>query len=117
MPADREILRMKIALNIEWVGARRGGAEKYAGTLARSLAAAGHEGHLFARGGDDGEVPPAVRIHEVNIGGRPRFRWARTYRFAAAAQRVLRRHSFDLVIGFNKTWHQDVYLAVAGTGP
>lgn len=109
---------MKIALNIEWVGARRGGAEKYAGTLARALAAAGHEVHLFARGVDDGEVPPSVMIHEVNINGRPRlYRWSRTYSFAAAAERVLLRESFDLVIGFNKTWHQDVYLAVAGTGP
>lgn len=109
---------MKIALNIEWVGARRGGAEKYAGTLARTLDAAGHEVHLFARGVDDGEVPPSVLIHEVNINGRPRLRrWSRTYSFAAASERVLLRESFDLVIGFNKTWHQDVYLAVAGTGP
>jgi len=108
---------MKIALNIEWVGTRRGGAEKYAGALARSLSAAGHEVHLFARGVDDGEVSQAVRTHEVNIGGRPRWRWSRTYSFAAASHRVLLRQSFDLVIGFNKTWHQDVYLAVAGTGP
>lgn len=109
---------MKIALNIEWVGARRGGAEKYAGTLARTLDAAGHEVHLFARGVDDGEVPPSVLIHEVNINGRPRLRrWSRTYSFAAASERVLLRESFDLVIGFNKTWQQDVYLAVAGTGP
>lgn len=110
---------MKIALNIEWVGARRGGAEKYAGTLARALVEAGHEVHLLARGVDEGEVPPSVVIHELHMPGRSIFGLTRrpTYHFAAGSERVLNRESFDLVIGFNKTWRQDVYLAVAGAAP
>lgn len=107
---------MKIALNIEWIGARRGGAEKYAGMVARGLLAAGHEVHLFARGVDDGEVPQHVPIHEIPVFLFPGFSWLRTYRFAQLSARVLKRQAFDLVIGFNKTWHQDVYLAVAGSG-
>lgn len=108
---------MKIALNIEWIGARRGGAEKYAGTVARALLAAGHDVHLFARGVDDGEVPPHVPVHEIPVFMFPGFGWLRTYRFAQLSERVLKGAEFDLVIGFNKTWHQDVYLAVAGAAP
>lgn len=110
---------MKIALNIEWVGARRGGAEKYAGTLARALVEAGHEVHLLARGVDEGEVPSSVVIHELLVAGRSIFGFGRrpTYRFAAGSERVLEREQFDLIIGFNKTWRQDVYLAVAGAAP
>lgn len=108
---------MKIALNIEWIGARRGGAEKYAGTVARALLAAGHDVHLFARGVDPGEVPPGTPLHEIAIASVPGCGWTRTFRFAAASARALRAAAFDLVIGFNKTWHQDVYLAVAGAHP
>mgnify|MGYP003618709192 CR=1 FL=1 len=108
---------MKIALNIEWIGARRGGAEKYAGTVARALIDAGHEVHLFARGVDSDEVPSGTPIHEIRISEVPGLGWSRAYRFAAASARALARESFDLIVGFNKTWYQDVYLAVAGAHP
>jgi len=108
---------MKIALNIEWIGARRGGAEKYAGTVARALLTAGHEVHVVARGVDAGELPDDVPLHEVRLVDVPGLGWSRTYRFAAASARMLSREKFDLVVGFNKTWHQDVYLAVAGAHP
>jgi UDP-glucose:(heptosyl)LPS alpha-1,3-glucosyltransferase len=109
--------RMKIALNIEWVGARRGGAEKYAGAVARALLEAGHDVHLFARGVDAGEVSEAAAVHEVTVRELPLLGWLRTYRFAAASERALREENFDLIIGFNKTWYQDIYLAVAGAHP
>jgi UDP-glucose:(heptosyl)LPS alpha-1,3-glucosyltransferase len=110
-------MRMKIALNIEWIGARRGGAEKYAGTVARALLAAGHEVHVAARGVDAGELPAGVPLHEVRLVDLPGLGWSRTYRFAAASARLLAGMKFDLIVGFNKTWHQDVYLAVAGAHP
>jgi UDP-glucose:(heptosyl)LPS alpha-1,3-glucosyltransferase len=110
-------MRMKIALNIEWIGARRGGAEKYAGTVARALSSAGHEVHVVARGVDTGELPENVTRHEVRLVDLPGLGWSRTYRFAAASARLLAGMKFDLVVGFNKTWHQDVYLAVAGAHP
>ncbi|MCE9603662.1 MAG: glycosyltransferase family 4 protein [Planctomycetia bacterium] len=108
---------MKIGLNIEWIGARRGGAEKYAGSVARALIEAGHDVHLFARGVDAGEVSDAATVHEVAVRELPLCGWLRTYRFAAASERALLQEDFDLIIGFNKTWYQDIYLAVAGAHP
>ena len=108
---------MKIALNIEWVGARRGGAEKYAGVIARELHAAGHEVHVFARGADPGEVPDGVQLHPVVVQKWPGCGWFRAFRFARASECALKKESFDLIVGFNKTWYQDVYIAVAGAQP
>lgn len=108
---------MKIALNIEWIGARRGGAEKYAGAVARALLDAGHDVHLFARGVDPGEVSEAAVFRPITVRDLPLCGWLRTYRFAAASERALREEDFDLIIGFNKTWYQDIYLAVAGAHP
>ena len=105
---------MKLALNIEWVGARRGGAEKYAGIVARSLHEAGHEVHVFARGVDAGELPPGVAFRLVESRKIPCLGFLRAFRFAAASQQALERERFDLIVGFNKTWCQDIYLAVAG---
>ncbi|MBA4019504.1 MAG: hypothetical protein C0483_20255 [Pirellula sp.] len=108
---------MKIALNIEWVGARRGGAEKYAGVIARELHNAGHDVHVFARGADPGEVPDGVTLHSVVVNKWPGCGWFRAFRFACASERALKQESFDLILGFNKTWYQDVYIAVAGAQP
>ncbi len=108
---------MKIALNIEWVGARRGGAEKYAGVIARELHAAGHDVHVFARGADPGEVPDGIVLHRVAVRKWPGCGWFRAFRFACASERALKSQSFDLIVGFNKTWYQDVYIAVAGAQP
>jgi UDP-glucose:(heptosyl)LPS alpha-1,3-glucosyltransferase len=108
---------MKIALNIEWIGARRGGAEKYAGIIARALGEAGHEVHLFARGVDVKELADGITVHPVAVRKWPGCGWFHAYQFASASERALKKEDFDLVIGFNKTWYQDVYLAVAGAQP
>lgn len=108
---------MKIALNIEHVGARRGGAEKYAGSLARSLAAAGHEVHVVARQVDLGELPPEVQVHPVPLRHLPGLSSLRAYRFAAASETVLRGLGLDLILGFSKVWYQDAYLALGGPRP
>src|SRR5262249_31762381 len=55
--------------------------------------------------------------HEIPVFLFPGLGWLRTYRFAKLSERVLKAGRFDLVVGFNKTWHQDIYLAVAGTAP
>lgn len=108
---------MKIALNIEVVSSRRGGAEKYAGTVARWLRDAGHEVHVFARDVDAGELPPDTPVHRVRPLCPPGFRWLRSYLFARESERALRAQPFDLVIGFVKVWHQHVLLAVGGAHP
>lgn len=106
---------MKIALNIETIGARRGGAEKYAGTLARHLAAAGHEVHVFARQVDAGELPPQVQVHAVRPRSIPGLGIFRAYQFAQASETALRGEHWDLIIGFVKVWYQHVCVAVAGS--
>jgi UDP-glucose:(heptosyl)LPS alpha-1,3-glucosyltransferase len=108
---------MKIALNIETVGARRGGAEKYAGSLARWLAAIGHEIHVAAREVDAGELPPEVTVLPIKPFCPPGLGAFRAYMFARASEQALRGRQFDLIVGFVKTWHQHAYLAVAGAHP
>jgi UDP-glucose:(heptosyl)LPS alpha-1,3-glucosyltransferase len=108
---------VRIALNIELVGARRGGAEKYAGSLARALTTAGHEVHVVARQVDAGELPSEVQVHPVRLRRLPGLGWLRAYRFAAASQRVLQGLEVDLTLGFAKVWHQDAYLSVGGPHP
>ena len=106
---------MRIALNIERVGQRYGGAESYAGALARWLAQDGHKVHVFARRVDSGELPEGVPIHWV----KPRMSgWlGGAYQFAACSERALRGHQFDLIVGFVKVWYQHIYLAVGGAHP
>lgn len=108
---------MKVALNIESVGARRGGAEKYAGTVARWLTEAGHEVHVVARRVDAEELPPGVRVHRVEAACPPGLGGFRAYQFARESEGVLRRGDFDLIVGFVKTWYQHAYLAVGGAQP
>ena len=108
---------MRIALNIEQVDARRGGAEKYAGALARALHAAGHEVHVFAREVAAGELPDEVSFQAVPEGRLSRLKAFRAYQFAAASERMLKRFDFDKIIGFSKVWYQDAYLAVGGSHP
>jgi UDP-glucose:(heptosyl)LPS alpha-1,3-glucosyltransferase len=108
---------VKIALTVEAVGARHGGAEKYAGSLLRSLADAGHEVHVVARVVDAGELPARVRVHPVRLRRLPGLGFLRSYRFAQAAETILRSQRFDLSIGLVKVWHQHVYIAVGGAHP
>jgi UDP-glucose:(heptosyl)LPS alpha-1,3-glucosyltransferase len=108
---------MKIAINIEAIGARRGGAEKYAGTVARWLIQAGHEVHVFARVVDEGELPAETPVHQVLPFCPPALGWFRAYLFASESERMLRRHQFDSIIGFNKVWYVNAYMAVGGAYP
>src|SRR5262245_54466967 len=108
---------MKIALNIEVVGARRGGAEKYAGTVARWLVEAGHSIHVYAREVDAGELPPHVPIHTVEVRCPPGCGWLRAYLFASRSHEMLQEQQFDLIVGFNKVWYVDAYMAVGGAHP
>jgi UDP-glucose:(heptosyl)LPS alpha-1,3-glucosyltransferase len=105
---------MKIALNIEAIGARRGGAEKYAGTVARWLVSEGNEVHVFATEVDAGELPASTRVHHVQPMVLPGFGWLRAYLFARRSEQMLHKSHFDLIVGFNKVWYVDAYLAVGG---
>ena len=107
---------MRIALNNEVIG-KRGGAERYAGSLARYLASAGHEVHVVARQVDPRELPTEIFRHLIRLRSLPGLGWLRAYRFAAASQRLLEKLNVDVVVGFSKVWYQDVYLSVGGPHP
>jgi UDP-glucose:(heptosyl)LPS alpha-1,3-glucosyltransferase len=107
---------VKIALNSEVIG-KHGGAEKYAGSLARYLAAAGHEVHVVARHVDSGELPREISVHRIRLRRLPGLKWLRAYRFAAASERALKGMDIDFILGFSKVWHQHAYLSVGGPHP
>lgn len=89
----------------------RGGIEGYVWTLARRLAAAGHEVHAFVR--EVGAPPPAgVRARPL---GRPLLpRALDVLHFAEASRRAIAREEFDVVHGFSYGYHQDVYTEGGG---
>ncbi|QDT16173.1 glycosyltransferase family 4 protein [Alienimonas californiensis] len=108
---------MKIALTIEKVGSGFGGAESTVAMFARVMHDAGHEVAIFARKAGGLDLPPGVRVELLSLGPLGRVRWLRAVRFAQAAAAAVRAGDFDLTIGFNKTYAQDVLIAVAGAHP
>jgi UDP-glucose:(heptosyl)LPS alpha-1,3-glucosyltransferase len=103
---------MRIALCYESVLPARGGCETYIADLARHLDAAGHEIHVVACRWDAAALPKATRYQEL---ASPRgLRCYRPWSFARACLDVLARDHFDLSIGFNKTWGQDILMPLAG---
>lgn len=108
---------MKIAINIEKLGRRRGGAEKYAATVTRWLLDAGHEVHVYATEADVDELPPGTPVQWVRPFCPPGFGWLRAHLFARASEAALKPGNFDLIIGFNKVWYVHAYLAVGGAHP
>lgn len=106
---------VKIAINIEAVGGRFGGAEKYAASLVRWLAAAGHKVHVVARRVDAADLPPGTPVQLANLEDWPAMSWLRSYRFARRSESIVNSQRFDLVVGLAKVWRQDVHLAVSGS--
>ncbi|MBN1419690.1 MAG: glycosyltransferase family 4 protein [Planctomycetes bacterium] len=88
-----------------------GGSEKYIWSLAGRLLAAGHDVHFFGSRWEP-FPDPRLRIHRV-----PRLRGlpgAKVLSFAYLSRALLRRESFDVIHGFTKTFHQDVYTDGSG---
>lgn len=108
---------MKIAVNIEAVGARFGGAENYAASLVRWLTSAGHQVHVVCRQADPADLPRGTQVHRLHLPSWPGLGWLRSYHFARSSERLLRQQHFDLIIGLVKVWHQHVYIAVGGSHP
>lgn len=103
---------MKIAICYESVIPARGGCETYIADLVRRLVADRHEVHLYAEERDAKALPAKVVFHALMPLGGPRF--LRPWRFAAACEHALAKEPHDVVIGFVKTWHQDVILPQGG---
>jgi UDP-glucose:(heptosyl)LPS alpha-1,3-glucosyltransferase len=103
---------MKIAICYESVVPARGGCETYIADLVRRLVADRHEVHLYAQERDAKALPSQVVFHALMPIDGPRF--LRPWRFAAACEHAVDREGHDVVVGFVKTWRQDVILPQGG---
>jgi len=103
---------MKIALCYESMMPERGGCETYLADLARSLVNDHHEVHLFTTRYDAQAFPDAVMYHLLPQTTGLRF--LRPWQFAKACYQSLQQHTFDVTVGFIKTWGQDVLMPQGG---
>jgi UDP-glucose:(heptosyl)LPS alpha-1,3-glucosyltransferase len=104
---------MRLALCLERVDPRRGGAETYVADLCGYLVRAGHEVDLYAHSWQAGVLPAEVRCRLVEAAG-----WTRSGRiwsFAKNAEAAMRAvAAYDCTVGFINTWHQDVLVPQGG---
>jgi UDP-glucose:(heptosyl)LPS alpha-1,3-glucosyltransferase len=103
---------MKIALCYESMMPNRGGCETYLADLARSLVNDHHEVHLFTTRYDAQAFPQAVMYHLLPESSGLRF--MKPWQFAKACYQSLQQHTFDVTVGFIKTWGQDVLMPQGG---
>lgn len=103
---------MKIALCYESMMPNKGGCETYLADLARSLVNDHHEVHLFTTRYDAQAFPDAVMYHLLPQSTGVRF--LRPWQFAKACYQTLQQHTFDVTVGFIKTWGQDVLMPQGG---
>ncbi len=97
---------MKIALIRKEYDPLRGGAERYSVNLARGLAAAGHEVHVFA--GDWAQEDQAgITLHRVPFIRRPSP--LKNLSFQRNSRRLVAGQSFDIVQGLSQVFPSDVY--------
>src|SRR3989442_9396236 len=90
---------------------RGGGTESDLRRLAASLAARGHDVHVFcARGG---ATVPGVTLRRVPVVRAGRL--TRLLSFSFAAPRLVARERWDVVVGFGRTPRQDVVRVGGGT--
>ena len=100
---------MKIALTIEHFEPSRGGGETYCRNFARMLRAEGHEVHVFAFTWDAAERD--FVFHRIPS---PPRRVFRRYFFAKNAQKLVTQEEFDIIHGFGKSIHMDVFRPGGG---
>ena len=109
---------MRIALIIERFDPAGGGVEATAWQVARGLAKAGEEIHVFARRVDLPQEPRSAaeaEIHLHRLASPAGWQPLRVIGFSRAAARAAPRGSFDVVHSFSRTRHQDLYRAGGGS--
>lgn len=89
----------------------RGGLEGYLLALARALVARGHEVRLITARTDGEAERLGVRIDRIGLGGVPK--WCRLAVFARRAAAVPVAAD-EVVLGFGRTWRQDLHRAGGG---
>jgi UDP-glucose:(heptosyl)LPS alpha-1,3-glucosyltransferase len=101
----------KIALALEKFSRYAGGAESYAVSLAAFLIKSGWEVHFF------GEVwegePTGAIFHKITI---PKYlpAWLKLFLFALHHKRAVKKHNFDVILGFGNTLYMNVYQSHGG---
>jgi UDP-glucose:(heptosyl)LPS alpha-1,3-glucosyltransferase len=103
---------MRIAFCYENVLPARGGCETYIADLARRLVSDRHEVHLYACRWDEAALPEGMLYHRLPVRRGPRF--LRPWRFCRACEQALRGTNYDVSVGFDKTWGQDVLYPQGG---
>lgn len=89
-----------------------GGVERYIYEFCQRLIAAGHEIHYFCHFWQ--EEPDGIFFHKIPYFFKP-LRWAKVLAFDRLTRRAIQRHGpFDIVHGFTKTSHQDIYTDGSG---
>ena len=102
---------MRVALVIYQFDENRGGVEAYVANFSRQLLAHGHEVHVYcAKHG--GETPKGLTLHEVPV---VKFYSPLKVRsFARNSAQMLQKESHDIIHGFSRTYHQDIYRIGGG---
>jgi len=100
---------LKIAITIEHFEPARGGGETYCRNFARMLLDRGHEVHIFAFSHDQSEK--GFIFHRIPL---PPGGVLRRYIFARRAEKLVRRHTFDIIHGFGKSVYMDVFRPGGG---
>jgi UDP-glucose:(heptosyl)LPS alpha-1,3-glucosyltransferase len=103
---------MKIALCYESMMPKAGGCETYIADLTRALVHDRHEVHLYACRIDNEAFPREV-IHHV-LPEPTGFRSRRVWKFASHCYAALQKETYDVSVGFIKTWGQDIIMPQGG---
>jgi UDP-glucose:(heptosyl)LPS alpha-1,3-glucosyltransferase len=103
---------MRVALVTYTYSASRGGVERVVWSLARGVAARGHEVHVVCHRAE-AEPEPGVVVHPV-----PALEWLSALRyvsFASNAAAAVDALGFDVVQGFGRTIRQDIVRVGGGS--
>ncbi|MBK7950316.1 MAG: glycosyltransferase family 4 protein [Deltaproteobacteria bacterium] len=115
---------LRIALIVERFGPGTGGVENVAWQVARELVRQGETVSVIAREGEPGieagvgasgserDIPG---LEVVRVAGGSRRHPLRALAFSRAADAAIRERRFDVVHGFSRTRHQDLYRAGGGS--
>lgn len=109
-----EVGPLRIALVVERFAPGTGGVENVAWQVAHELRRQGEDVTVVAREFAR-ETVPAEGIACVRVAGPGRRSPFRTLAFSRAAARATRSQGFDVVHGFSRTRHQDLFRAGGGS--
>lgn len=89
-----------------------GGVEKYIYSLVQRLLDSGHEVHYFCHFWEDG-ADPRIHFHKIPNPFKA-FRYLKVWSFNRWSEEAVKAADFDIVHGFTKTAHQDIYTDGSG---